>query len=67
MFCRNVLIYFDAPTKGQVLEKMSRRLNNDGFLFLGGAETVLGVSSAFEPSSGHRGLYVKPQSLARAA
>jgi chemotaxis protein methyltransferase CheR len=67
VFCRNVLIYFDAPTKGQVLEKMSRRLSDDGYLFLGGAETVLGVSNAFEPSAGHRGLYVKPQRMARAA
>ncbi len=67
VFCRNVLIYFDAATKGTVLEKTARRLNDDGYLFLGGAETVLGVSAAFEPSAGHRGLYVKPQRLAKAA
>jgi chemotaxis protein methyltransferase CheR len=67
VFCRNVLIYFDAATKGQVLEKTARRMTDDGYLFLGGAETVLGVSNAFEPSSGHRGLYVKPQRIARAA
>ncbi len=67
VFCRNVLIYFDAPTKGQVLEKAARRMTDDGYLFLGGAETVLGVSNAFEPSAGHRGLYVKPQRIARAA
>lgn len=67
VFCRNVLIYFDAPTKGAVLNKISRRLSDDGYLFLGGAETVLGVSSAFEPSVGHRGLYVKPLNIAKAA
>ncbi|MBL8645306.1 MAG: protein-glutamate O-methyltransferase CheR [Rhodospirillaceae bacterium] len=67
VFCRNVLIYFDAATKGGVLGKISRRLSDDGYLFLGGAETVLGVSDAFEPSTGNRGLYVKPQRLAQAA
>lgn len=57
VFCRNVLIYFDPPTKGAVLDKMSRLLAPDGFLFLGGAETVMGISNRFEPVAGQRGLY----------
>lgn len=57
VFCRNVLIYFDQPTKAQVLERISRILADDGLLFLGGAETVLGVSDKFKPMSGHRGVY----------
>lgn len=57
IFCRNVLIYFDQPTKTRVLENMSRQMPNDGVLYLGGAETVLGITQAFKPMDGQRGLY----------
>jgi len=58
IYCRNVLIYFDQPTKGRILEKMAKRLQKHGYLFLGGAETVLGITQAFKPLEGERGLYV---------
>ncbi len=57
IFLRNVLIYFDPPTKSKILEGMSRQLASDGFLYLGGAETVLGVSDKFKPKQGQRGIY----------
>jgi chemotaxis protein methyltransferase CheR len=57
VFCRNVLIYFDQPTKARVLENISGQMAPDGVLFLGGAETVLGVTTRFEPVPGERGLY----------
>lgn len=57
IFCRNVLIYFDQPTKSEVLEKMRRLIPDDGTLFLGAAETVLGISDQFRPVQGQRGLY----------
>jgi chemotaxis protein methyltransferase CheR len=57
VFCRNVLIYFDQPTKTQVLEAIARQMPNDGVLLLGGAETVLGVTDRFRPMEGQRGLY----------
>ncbi len=47
VFCRNVLIYFDQPTRAQVLARIARQMPDDGVLFLGGAETVLGVTDAF--------------------
>jgi chemotaxis protein methyltransferase CheR len=57
VFCRNVLIYFDQVTKARILDRISRILSGSGVLFLGGAETVLGVSDRFEPLTGHRGVY----------
>jgi chemotaxis protein methyltransferase CheR len=48
VLCRNVLIYFDLPTKRQVLDRMVLQLAPDGWLFLGAAETVLGVTESFD-------------------
>jgi len=63
IFCRNVLIYFDQPTKKDVMERADKQLADDGFFFLGGAETVLGITDAFKAVAGVRGLYAKPESL----
>lgn len=57
VFCRNVLIYFDQPTKSAVLDAIARQLRPDGLLYLGGAETVLGLSDRFAPAPGQRGVY----------
>lgn len=57
IFCRNVLIYFDAPTKTRVLSALADRLAPDGVLYLGGAETVLGLTTRFATVEGERGVY----------
>jgi chemotaxis protein methyltransferase CheR len=59
IFCRNVLIYFDTPTKKQVLERMSQQVDGPGYLLMGAAETVLGVTDTFKPVPNQRGLYVQ--------
>lgn len=48
VFMRNVLIYFDAPTKQRILANTRRLLRPDGCLFLGSAETTMGLDDAFE-------------------
>lgn len=58
IFCRNVLIYFDQQTKVNVLERCAKILEPDGFLVLGAAETVVGLTEAFKPSTERRGLYL---------
>jgi len=66
VFCRNVLIYFDLPTKTRVLEAISRQMRPDAMLYLGGAETVMGVSNQFTPMASERGVYVRsPEAAAR--
>ena len=61
VFCRNVLIYFDQPTKTGVLERIANITDRDGFLVLGGAETVVGLTNRFRLIADKRGLYVQPE------
>ena len=67
VFCRNVLIYFDQTTKGQVLGRIAKLLPADGVLYLGGAETVLGITDRFEPLPSERGIYRPAQRAPHAA
>jgi chemotaxis protein methyltransferase CheR len=64
VYLRNVLIYFDLPTKQAILRRVRDLMRPDGWLFLGAAETTLGVddtwdrvvvgrSSAYRPKKGN--------------
>jgi chemotaxis protein methyltransferase CheR len=48
IFCRNVLIYFDAQTIQEVISNLSGRLADGGYLFLGHAETITGMTNEFQ-------------------
>jgi len=48
VFCCNVLIYFDANSKIQVVSQIYDSLNRGGYLFIGYAESLHGISSAFK-------------------
>jgi chemotaxis protein methyltransferase CheR len=70
VFCRNVLIYFDQATKINVLDRLGRAIAGDGYLVLGAAETVVGLTDSFKTLPDLRGLYApnvrptEPQVLA---
>lgn len=57
VFCRNVLMYFDQQTKVDVLNRLARVIAPDGYLVLGAAETVVGLTDSFKPVADKRGLY----------
>src|SRR5436305_8895199 len=57
IFCRNVLIYFDQETKINIFGRLAKVMEPDGFLVLGAAETVVGLTDVFKPLAERRGLY----------
>jgi chemotaxis protein methyltransferase CheR len=48
IFCRNVVIYFDKPTKQRLFERYAGMLEQGGYLFLGHSESMYGLSDSFE-------------------
>jgi chemotaxis protein methyltransferase CheR len=58
IFCRNLLIYFDETRKKDVFSRLGRSLAQDGYLFLGAAETVLGLTKEIVPHHTAKTIYV---------
>ena len=62
IFCRNVLIYFDQATKARTLDAASRLLSPDGAIYLGAAETILGLNVGLSPVAGGHGIFARSAS-----
>jgi len=59
-FCRNVLIYFDEDIQKKVLTQIYNATNENGFLFIGHSESLVGLFDKFKPTSFEKGIiYVK--------
>lgn len=71
IFCRNVLTYFDQETKVAIFNRLAKLNEADGFLVLGAAETVVGLTDVYKPLADRRGVYkpnlMKSPSIAPAA
>ena len=48
IFCRNVVIYFDKPTKQRLFSRYAGMLESRGYLFLGHSESMYGLSEDFD-------------------
>ena len=59
IFCRNVLIYFAAERKTDILNRMAAALNPRGYLFLGASETITGYTDAFEMVRSPHGVFYR--------
>ncbi len=62
IFCRNVLIYFNQELKSKILDSMADITNSHGFILLGGAETVIGLSEKWKPLQGVSSTYTSAAS-----
>ena len=65
VFMRNVLIYFSAETKKEILAKTRRVLAPDGYLFLGGAETTLNLDDSYQRVQADKAVFYQRRSGVR--
>jgi chemotaxis protein methyltransferase CheR len=67
LFCRNVLMYFDSPTRTRVLERLAETLSADGMLLLGESEAVEMMPAGLKPLPGAPGIWQLSEAAARKA
>ena len=67
ILCRNVLLYFDEPTRTRAFDRLATALAPDGWLMLGAGETTIGQTCRFVPDRTSRGLHrhASPAALPR--
>lgn len=63
--CRNVLIYFNTELQGQVLSAFHYALRENGFLFLGKAETALTIPNLFTPVEKQEKIFMRQDAAVR--
>jgi chemotaxis protein methyltransferase CheR len=61
VFLRNVMLYFDVPTRSALVQRVRRVLHPDGVLFLGGAETMIGIDAGYERIAAAGCSYYRPK------
>ncbi|MFM8578678.1 MAG: CheR family methyltransferase [Planctomycetaceae bacterium] len=61
VFLRNVMLYFDVPTRAALVKRVRRILRPDGALFLGGAETMIGIDDGYERIMAEGCCYYRPK------
>jgi chemotaxis protein methyltransferase CheR len=64
IFCRNVLMYFTRSKFQEAVARLARALTPGGYLFLGSAETLRGISHDFELCQSHGAFYYRKKPLA---
>lgn len=58
---RNVLIYFDTPTRQRILSQARRLLRPDGYLLMGGAETTVHLETGLRPVTVGSAVFFQPE------
>jgi chemotaxis protein methyltransferase CheR len=48
IFCRNVMIYFDTPTKTKLIERFVRQITPGGWLYIGHSESLMGCHAGLQ-------------------
>jgi chemotaxis protein methyltransferase CheR len=66
IFCRNVLIYFNAAGKKDILQRMTKQLNPEAYLVLGAAEGLVGIDIELAPDPEVRPFLTRSSKLAKA-
>lgn len=64
IFCRNVAIYFDAPTRQNLFLRLADRLTPAGYLFVGAAESLADLGPRFAPKMYCRSIFYQPNGAA---
>ena len=66
IFCRNVLIYFDLAIKRQVLDRLADTMAPDGYLVMGAAERVGGLSDVLKSATSEPFVFIKEDAVGSA-